>query len=579
MSQNPYQNLPAASFWSSGVSSPVKAGSALAIEPLLGSFSKESTIVSGGSCFSQYVGGELAARGYRYLRSVLSDGRVESFGLGNIYSVAQFRQWLEFSLGERRWSDDTVFEQDGACVDYLLPHRRGESSRERLIEYRDEAGREIVDHLRAADVLVFTAGLTETWRTASGDVLPSCPGASIGQFDEASHRFLNCTFEDVLSDLHAVDDMLARINPSLKTVLTVSPVPLTATAGGDHVLVATSHSKSILRAAVGEFCRRSSRASYFPSYELINHHAKSDWRLEENLRSISPAGVGYVMAHAFGGGKVPRPPLGEASLSRGPGGTRTHALGGEEAICEEEKLDAYAKRGAAAGTCADSAIFLIGDSHMQRLANGLGEIGVRTIGGQVMNGSGFSDNKFELSDETIFVPLENDESREIWESIVERLRAATRPPRIVTNIGFQTHRTIAGLSNHLGSPILTAANVSDYFDSHCTRHIGVLRELGELGDVWLLEDPNFYPLLGSSDGTTVVCAKNFPTYCAQLRRIGTELGIRYLDPCDAVLQRYFGEFGDVGGLIEADGCHGTDLYYEHCAREVAASIGADRADG
>ena len=43
----------------------------------------------------------------------------------------------------------------------------------------------------------------------------------------------------------------ARRTPKLRILLTVSPVPLTATAGDDHVLLATTYSKSVLRAGRG----------------------------------------------------------------------------------------------------------------------------------------------------------------------------------------------------------------------------------------------------------------------------------------------------------------------------------------
>ena len=42
------------------------------------------------------------------------------------------------------------------------------------------------------------------------------------------------------------------MNPKARLVLTVSPVPLAATASGSHVLPATIYSKSVLRAAAQE---------------------------------------------------------------------------------------------------------------------------------------------------------------------------------------------------------------------------------------------------------------------------------------------------------------------------------------
>ena len=563
MTQNPYRALPETSFWSSGVKSPLDSREGLAITPLLDSLSDGDTIVSGGSCFAQYIGQELLSRGFRYLRSTFSGERIESFGIGNIYSIAQLRQWLEVALGRRRWSDGTVFEEEpGRYVDYLLPHRPPLLSLADVIRHRKEVSEEMLHHLSAADLFVFTLGLTETWKNEHGDILPACPGTLAGEFDEAAHAFRNCTFDDIVADLEIVENLLSELNPSIRIVLTVSPVPLTATATGEHVLLATTYSKSVIRAAVGQFCRTSERTSYFPSYELIHHHVGADWRFEDNLRSVSRSGVGYVMSHAFGEDSAPWREQKDDRAER--------AANESEAVCEEEMLDAYARSRHTPVTGSD--LFLIGDSHLQRLAKGLESIGVTAVGGQVMNGSGFSDNKLELSDETIFVPLESDESKEIWHGMIDRLKSLDTPCNILTNIGFQTHRTINRICNDFGTPILTAAQVGEYLREHYADHISILREFTRFGRVWLVEDPNFYAFLTAKDSGAMIRDKNFHLYCSQLREIAGEFGIEYLAPCDLALHHHFEEVGSLSELVAPDGFHGTPVYYEYSARIVNAAL-------
>ncbi|MFT4730287.1 MAG: hypothetical protein ACI9UN_004810 [Granulosicoccus sp.] len=92
MSHNPYNNLPEERFWSSGVKTPVSAQAMLAIDPLLNAIVEHDSVVSGGSCFAQYIGQELSSRNFDYLCSNLSGKRVESFGLGNIYTITQLKQ-------------------------------------------------------------------------------------------------------------------------------------------------------------------------------------------------------------------------------------------------------------------------------------------------------------------------------------------------------------------------------------------------------------------------------------------------------------------------------------------------------
>ena len=78
-------------------------------------------------------------------------------------------------------------------------------------------------------------------------------------------------------------------------LVTVSPVPLTATASGQHVLTATSGSKATLRAAAGEFVADTPGTDYFPSYELVTNPAAGGPWFAPNLRSVTDEGVARVM--------------------------------------------------------------------------------------------------------------------------------------------------------------------------------------------------------------------------------------------------------------------------------------------
>jgi hypothetical protein len=84
-------------------------------------------------------------------------------------------------------------------------------------------------------------------------------------------------------------------------LLTVSPVPLTATNSGNHVLVATMESKSILRAVAGKVAREIENSSYFPSYEIINAPPYRASFFEPNMRSVTLHGVDQVMKTFFSG--------------------------------------------------------------------------------------------------------------------------------------------------------------------------------------------------------------------------------------------------------------------------------------
>lgn len=83
-------------------------------------------------------------------------------------------------------------------------------------------------------------------------------------------------------------------------ILTVSPVPLVATAEGGHVLSATTYSKSVLRAAAEQGVRGAERENYFPAYEIITRPQAPKGYVEDDRSAVSPSGIDAVMSTFFG---------------------------------------------------------------------------------------------------------------------------------------------------------------------------------------------------------------------------------------------------------------------------------------
>jgi hypothetical protein len=138
----------------------------------------------------------------------------------------------------------------------------------------------------------------------------------------------------------------------MRFLLTVSPVPLTATAGGQHVITATTQSKSVLRAVAGEMAATHDFVDYFPSYEIITSPVFGGRFYAPNRRSVEPAGVDHVMRCFFHDldtafGRVPTEPAPE------PAGAEPAGAGPEdeasdpaaELRCEEEMLAAFQSQG------------------------------------------------------------------------------------------------------------------------------------------------------------------------------------------------------------------------------------------
>ena len=159
-----------------------------------------------------------------------------------------------------------------------------------------------------------------------------CPGTIAGDFEESSHYFHNYNYEEIKEHLENILDLLNEINPGLKVILTVSPVPLTATYSNNHILSANTFSKSILRAVAGNIADLYNHVEYFPSFELISSFSFVPNNYEENCRNVSKASVQTVITHFLGGCEwIPK-------------NNKNEIIVNEETIyCEESFLDAFIK--------------------------------------------------------------------------------------------------------------------------------------------------------------------------------------------------------------------------------------------
>lgn len=355
---HPYSALPAQAYWRTGVAEP----DALDITGLWrpkSAITPEDKIVTAGSCFAQHISRALREHGFGWrdfepAPSLLSDDAARRFGYGvysfrtgNIYTAPLLRQWVRWALGKDE-PDGEVWEQDGRFYDPVRPQVEpdGFGSREELVHARETTLTAVRRALRRADVFVFTLGLTEGWRNRdTGLRYATCPGTVAGQFDADVHEFVNDSYKDVHKAMTDVVRLARRANPRLRFLLTVSPVPLTATASGEHVLVSTSYSKSTLRAVAGDLARVHDNVDYFPSYEIISTPPYRARFFEPNLRSVAPEGVAHVMAQFFAGLRsvgVTAPEGRPAAHRPAPRAPEVAAADdADDVVCEDELLEYF----------------------------------------------------------------------------------------------------------------------------------------------------------------------------------------------------------------------------------------------
>ncbi len=350
MAEHPYRALDATHFWSRSVA-PIAFHE---MDPMVTApFSVSATdrVATIGSCFAQHLSRFLVRSGLHYFvteegASDLSSEERErrnygtfSARFGNVYTVRQARQLFERAYGQWDASVEEIWSREGVLVDALRPmvEPGGFPDEEALLLDREHHLGAVRRLFEESDVLVFTLGLTEGWRNReSGLVLPVVPGASGGDFSHERYEFVNFRVHEVIEDLIAFIELVRSVNPDLRFILTVSPVPLIATYSDEHVLSATTYSKSVLRVAASEAVAHLPMVAYLPSYELITNAATAGRYYADDLRSVTDEGVAHAMrvfAQHFLEG------VADVSVAEFSEGVRREIAHVAAIICDEEVLE------------------------------------------------------------------------------------------------------------------------------------------------------------------------------------------------------------------------------------------------
>lgn len=347
--KTPYSHQPPSAFWRSAVAEqewdklPALYAKKFEIAP-------ETPVATAGSCFAQHISRQLRSAGYSVMDvepapTGLSTEQANQFGYGlysarygNIYTVRHLLQLAEevFAAPAR---PVVVWEKEGRFYDALRPAVEpfGLESADEVRAHRQQHLACVRDLFLQAELLIFTFGLTEAWvERGSGRVFPTCPGVLAGRYEPERYEFRNFRYDEVLADFHAFDTLVNSERRSvgaspLTYLITVSPVPLTATASDLHVLQASTYSKAVLRAVAGALYEANPRVDYFPSFEIVSAPWAGGHYYRDNKRDVTADGVAAVMSYFFsehGSAGSEILPISPADVAD------------EDAFCEEAILDA-----------------------------------------------------------------------------------------------------------------------------------------------------------------------------------------------------------------------------------------------
>lgn len=308
--RHPYVGLPDRQFWKHepGIADPAAFDPVSDIPFRIG---REERVVTAGSCFAQHVARRLSDSGFNHLIAEPAPAFIDpdiaarfNYGLfsaryGNVYTPRQLRQLVERAYGQFQprvlsWPRGA----GGRVVDPFRPQIQPEGflSEAELLADRESHFAAVRRALEGMEVFVFTLGLTECWAdTRDGAVFPLAPGVAGGRYEPEEVRFLNLGLEETLADLMAALGAIRAVNPAVRIILTVSPVPLNATMEPRHVFVSTTWSKAVLRLAADRAVSALPNCVYFPSYEIITAPHVRGRYFGVDCREVLAEGVDHVM--------------------------------------------------------------------------------------------------------------------------------------------------------------------------------------------------------------------------------------------------------------------------------------------
>jgi hypothetical protein len=222
--------------------------------------SRESPVLSLGSCFANNIAGVLATLGFSKVATLRVEEAVNSPGLIRRYLNPQ-----------------------------LIPAEAREAWEERFEVRPDLLLRSLAD----ARLLILTFGVgLELRSTASGDMDLDAHGA-MERLRSGASAFVFPTVEEQAGHIVACLDAIARHAPALPVVVTLSPVPLGGYFGELNVATANALSKANLRQAIA-LARQARSFIYAPIYEMVSSIAPcvmntSVWGDGKTSRHPSPA--------------------------------------------------------------------------------------------------------------------------------------------------------------------------------------------------------------------------------------------------------------------------------------------------
>jgi hypothetical protein len=250
-------------------------------------FSKPLKVFTIGSCFARNIESTLKKQGVTLPTLGFVTPPAESPGgdLINEYTPGTMAQRIQYGLNQQAFTLDSLAPSaaEGRFADLLLtgiPHKSTyDVTYERAVERRGQIDA-VYRELGTSNVVILTLGFIEAWYDAeTGLYLNRVPPMHFAAKSPGRFHLKRLNADEALGLLDGA--MRALSERGIKTIITVSPVPLHTTFTPVDCVIANEYSKSVLRVCADELYRSYPNVDYFPSYEIVRSGGLSNFEKDQ----------------------------------------------------------------------------------------------------------------------------------------------------------------------------------------------------------------------------------------------------------------------------------------------------------
>lgn len=210
----------------------------------------DTNILSMGSCFANDMGRRLEDH---KLRVATNPG-------GILFNPLSIFELMELAHKQLVPVEETFVNHEGIFLNHKFHSQVNGTTESDLINQIEAVKKELRTSLRETNLIILTFGTAWVYRLkADGSLAANCHKVPQSHFTKDL-----LTVDEIVKQFSDLRDMIKSANPTVKFLLTVSPVR--------HIketIPLNSVSKSVLRLACHQIREQFDEADYFPSYELM----------------------------------------------------------------------------------------------------------------------------------------------------------------------------------------------------------------------------------------------------------------------------------------------------------------------